>query len=191
MKKLLFLFAFLLLPTMANAGIYFELSAERGGETYASAERTVYYYEEFTTESDVNLGGGLKLALGIENALGENEDAALSFSLGFIRRRLDASNGDADFDVVTFDSIYSWINQKHQFGVGATFHLGPEFKADIDGFTPVRIEFDDALGLILQYRYELTPGFHIGARLTEMDYKTDGITDDASSIGLFFAYAPK
>jgi len=176
---------------MVNAGIYFELSAERGGETYASAERSVTYIEEFTTDDEVNLGGGLKIALGIENALGENKNKALSFSLGFIRRRLDASNGDADFDVVTFDSIYSWINQKHQFGVGATFHLGPEFKSDIDGFTPVRIEFDDALGLILQYRFELTPGFHIGVRLTEMDYETDGISDDASSIGLYFAYASK
>lgn len=186
-----FLLVVLFLPAAANADIYFELSAEQGGETYASAERSGYYYTAFTTEDEVNLGGGLKLALGIENVVGEDKDRTLSFSLGFIRRRLDASNGDADFDVITFDSIYSWLFEKHQFGAGASYHIGPEFSSDIDGFAPVKIEFDDAIGLILQYRYELTPGFHFGIRLTEMDYETDEISDDATSIGLFFVYSPE
>ncbi len=181
----------LFLPAAACADIYFELSAEEGGETYASAERSGYYYGAFTTEDEVNLGGGLKLALGIENAVGEEKDRTLSFALGFIRRRLDASNGDADFDVITFDSIYSWLFEKHQLGAGVSYHIGPEFKSDIDGFAPVKIEFDDAIGLILQYRYAITPDFQFGIRLTEMDYQTDEISDDASSIGLFIAYSPE
>ncbi len=187
MKALLFMLLFL--PVAADAGLYFEMSGEEGGETYASAERSGFYYSAFTTTDEVNLGGGLKLALGVENAIGEAKDRSWSLSMGFIRRRLDASNGDADFDVVTADAIHSWRFDSHQFGVGASYHLNPEFRSKIDGFAPVEIKFDNALGLILQYRYELTPGFSLGIRLTEMDYEASGISDDASSIGLFLSYS--
>ncbi len=130
------------------------MSVEEGGETYATAEGTASYSGyNFTRQSDVNLGGGLKLALGVENIIGESEDEdtakVLSYSIGFIRRRLDASNGDASFDVFTVDAIFNWLSRNHQVGVGASLHLSPEFESEIDGFSPVKIEFDDALGLIL------------------------------------------
>ena len=184
------------LAEAVEADAYFELSVEEGGETYASASGSASYLgSEFTRESDVNLGGGLKLAFGAEGFIGEtdSEDSArsLSFAVGFIRRRLDASNGDASFDVVTLDAIHNWLYRKHHVGVGASWHINPKFESEIDGFAPVRIKFDDAPGLILQYRYQLYPGFHLGLRFTEMEYEDGAVSDDASSIGLFFAYAPR
>ncbi|WP_372742926.1 hypothetical protein [Neptunomonas sp.] len=196
MKRFSCLFVFLFLPEAVYSDTYFELSVEEGGETYASAEGPASYSGyDFTRESDVNLGGGLKLAIGAENFIGESEgeDAAkaLTYSIGFIRRRLDASNGDASFDVFTVDAIFNWLYRNHQVGIGASLHLNPKFESEIDGFSPVNIKFDDALGLVLQYRYQLFPGFLLGIRLTEMEYEAGSIADDASSIGLFFAYAPK
>ena len=89
------------------------------------------------------------------------------------------------------DVIHNWSSQDYPIDLGVSWHLNPEFESDIDGFSSVRIRFDDALGMILQYRYQLYPGFQPGLRLTEMEYEGGSITDDASSIGLFLACTPR
>ncbi len=75
----------------------------------------------------------------------------------------------------------------HRFGIGASYHIGPTYKDDIVGLAPLKIDFDDALGLILQYSYAVSSGFQIGARFTQMDYEANGASLDASSFGIILS----
>ena len=191
MTKSIVLLFFILLPVTVNAELYFEFGIEEGGDTLISSEGQYYYGGSHDYEKDLNVGGGLKIAVGIHNMLCENNDRSLSVAIGYLQDDIDASNGDAEYDTVTFDAIYGFHFDSHRLGVGASYHIGPEFKADVDGFPSVRAEFDDALGLIIQYSYAFKPSLHLGLRLTEMDYEVNDVTLDAGSIGIFFAYIPQ
>jgi len=188
MKKVLILLSLLIASNTSTAGFYFEFGFEDGGDTLISSEAQFSYGSTYDYEKDLNVGGGGKLAIGVHNLLGEDSDRSLSFSLGYLQDSIDAGNGDADYDTFTFDAIYGFHFDSHRFGVGASYHIGPEYKADVDGFPSVKVEFDDALGVIIQYSYAFTPSFQLGLRLTEMDYEVHDVTLDAGSIGLFIAY---
>jgi hypothetical protein len=79
------------------------------------------------------------------------------------------------------------IFESHRFGLGASYHIDPEYKEKIDGQPRIKAEFDDALGLVMQYSYALSPVFHVGLRYTEMDYEINDVELDASSFGIFMA----
>jgi hypothetical protein len=176
----------LFIPEISIGGVYIEFSFENGGDTLISAEGSNEYFGSY--DRDLDVGGGGKLAIGVHNIFGENNDRSLILSLGYLQDSIDASNGDADYDTVTFDAIYGFHFNSHRLGIGATYHIGPEYKEDIDGFPSFTVEFDDAPGLIIQYTYAYTPAFQFGLRLTEMDYEVGDVTLDASSVGIFLAY---
>ncbi|UCH40373.1 MAG: hypothetical protein JSU67_01320 [Gammaproteobacteria bacterium] len=186
MGRVLIILIFLFVPGISSGGVYFELGIEGGGDTLISAEADDDYY--YSYDQDLNVGGGFKLAIGMHNIFGENNNRSLSLSLGYLFDSIEASNGDADYDTTTFDAIYAFHFGSHRLGIGATYHIGPEYKEDVDGYPSVRVEFDDAPGLIVQYSYAYTTAFQFGLRYTEMDYEVDDVTLDASSFGFFIAY---
>lgn len=173
------------LPGTAQSEIYLEIGLEGGGETFVTATRS---NDDFSFDQDLNIGGGVKIAAGIHKIVGENDGGSVSLALGYLWDSIDADNGDADFSTITLDAIYNLRLNRHRLGIGASYHIGPEYQDDLDGFAKTNIDFDDSLGLILQYSYEITPGFYLGLRHTEMDYEVHGNSVDASSIGLFLAY---
>lgn len=177
---------FIFVPGVSSGGVYFELGIESGGDTLASAEGDDDNY--YSYDQDLDVGGGLKLAIGIHNTFGENDNRSLLLSIGYLQDEIDADNGDAEYDTVTFDAIYGFHFDSHRLGIGVTYHKDPEFKADIAGFPAVKLEFDDAIGPVVQYSYAYTPAFQFGLRLTEMDYEVNDVTFDAASIGFFLAY---
>lgn len=177
--------SFVLSAGSVKAGFYFELDFENGGDTLATVSVSDSFFGDY--ERDLDIGGGNKLAVGIHNILGENKDRSLSLALGYLSDSIDASNGDADYDTVTFDAIYGFHFEAHEFGLGASYHIGPEYKDKIDGQPRIKLEFDDALGLVMQYSYAVSPVFHVGLRYTEMDYEINDVELDASSFGIFIA----
>jgi hypothetical protein len=166
----------LTLTSTAQAELYLELNYEGGGDTLIST----------TSGGDVNAGGGINYVIGVQNKIGEN-GKSLSLALGYMIQSMDASNGSAEITTLTFDAIYSIAVNVHRFGIGASYHMGPTYKDNIAGFSPLKIEFDDALGLILQYSYTMSERFQIGARLTNMNYEVNGLSLDADSFGLFLS----
>ena len=170
---------------LAYADLYFEFGIEGGGDTFVTAKSTD---DDFSLEQDLNIGGGFKFAAGYNKNFGEDTTSSISLSLGYLWDSIDADNGDADFATFTLDAIYNIHLNKHHIGIGATYHIGPEYQDDIDGFSKTDIEFDDATGLILQYRFEITPWFYFGLRRTEIDYEIGDVTVDASGNGLFFVF---
>ncbi len=167
----------LLFSSNLYAEIYMELGFEGGGDRLIGT----------TSGYDLNVGGGVKFAGGVQNQVGEN-GSTLSLLLGYIFDDIDAINGTAEINTITFEAVYSIQRDHHRFGIGASYHIGPTYEENIVGFPPLKIDFDDALGIILQYSYALSPGFQIGARLTEMDYEANSFSLDASSFGLFLSY---
>lgn len=163
------------LVSTAQARSYFEVGIESGGETLIESDD---YF--------LSAGGGFKFALGIQNEVGDYGDS-LSLALGYLGDSLDAENGSAEINALTFDAIYSIPIGNHRFGAGASYHIGPTYEEDLVGFSPVKIDFDDALGLVLQYGYKYSNGFQIVVRLTNMDYEVGALSLDASSLGIFLS----
>ena len=182
----LFLLIILFAPQITIGGVYIEFSIEGGGDTLISAEGDNDYFGSY--EQDLNAGGGVKLAIGVHNLFGENNNRSLLLSLGYLSDSIDADNGDAEIDAVTFDAIYGFHFDSHRLGIGASYHIGPEYEEDLDGFPSFSVEFDDAPGLVIQYTYAYTPAFQFGLRYTEMDYEVGNVTLDASSVGILVAY---
>ena len=177
-----FIFAvFLLLSSNTYAAMYFELGLESGGDTIIGS----------TIGENISAGSGVKFAGGIQNQIGVNGEL-LSLSLGYLFDNINAFNGSAEISTLTFDAIYSFQRDRHRFGVGGSYHIGPTYEDNI--FPAWKINFDDSLGLILQYSYSMYNGLQIGARLTNMDYKVRssnavpvGLTLDAGSFGIFLS----
>jgi len=177
MNNLIVAVILLTLTSTAQAKAYFELGIEGGGVPIVE-----------TGAGDINPGGGFKFAIGVQKEVGESGDS-LSIALGYL---FDEA-GEIDFwyeqprfefNTVTLDAIYTIRNNPHRFGIGGSYHIGPIYK---DNLQPLTLDFDNALGLLLQYSYTLGSGFQIGARLTSMDYEAGGLSADASSFGIFLS----
>lgn len=180
MTKFIIAVIFLTLASTAKAELYMEMSVEEGGDTLASS-----------SSYSVNAGSGLKLALGVQIVVGEYGESLL-VSLGKLTDFLDAEHGidgKVKTSTLTLDAIYTIRRGHHRFGYGGSFHIGPTYEEDIAGSPPLKIKFDDALGLILQYSYarKSGPGFQVGVRYTKMEYKANGVSIDASNYGIFIS----
>jgi len=176
MTKFIVAVILLALASTAQAELYLELGYEGGGDTLIST----------TAGDNINVGGGINYVIGIQNEVGEN-GKSVSLALGYMIQSMDAFNGTAEISTLTFDAIYSIPVGVHRFGIGASYHIGPTYKDEIAGLSPLKIDFDNALGLVLQYSYAYSPRFQIGVRITEMDYEVNGISLDASSFGVFIS----
>lgn len=157
------------------ADLYVEAAFEGGGDVLS----------ETNIGTEVSAGGGVKFSLGIQNPVNAEETASIRLSLGYLFDDIDADNGDADFETFTFDALYAIGSGPHTFGIGGTVHIEPEFTRV--GFQPAHIQYEDAFGVFFQYGYQFTPGFELGARITSIDYESNGVVDDAGSFGIFIS----
>ena len=178
MTKSILAVILLALASTVQAKLYMEMSVEEGGDTLASA-----------SSYSINAGSGVKFALGVQNKLGEYGES-LSLSLGRLSDLIDAYDGidgKAKISTYTFDAIYSIQRARHRFGFGGSYHVDPIYSENIAGSAPLEIDFDNALGLMLQYSHAWDSGFQIGVRYTRMDYKASGLSLNADSYGIFIS----
>ena len=175
-RSLFLVSACLMAVSPAQADLYLELAIDGGGDELAGT----------TTGDRINAGGGVKLAIGAQNKLGDGS-TALRFSAGYLFDTLDAIDGSADSSAITLDGMYLMNSGAHTFGVGATMHMSPEYNQTGGGYSNVNLEFDDAVGLVLEYQYTFSSSLGLGARYTNLTYKTGNLELDASSFGLFIS----
>jgi hypothetical protein len=176
LKTGIFVFG-LMSMSVAQADLYLELGVEGGGDTLIGT----------TSGEDISAGGGVKFAGGFQTRLGEDDSHSIRLVLGYLTDSVDAYNGSADISTVTFDALYLFNSGPHSFGVGPTYHINPEYSDHIDGYAPLKIEFDNALGIMFQYGYKVLPNFEIGARVTNIDYTVNSVTLDAGSFGIYIS----
>ena len=176
MKNIFFILLLILSGTsVAHADLYLELGAESGSQ------------ELVATSSGDNLysGGGIKFAVGAQNYVSPYSSVRLT--LGYLGDSVEAVNGHADMDTVTFDALYLVNSGPHSFGIGPTVHMNPTYRDSVAGYAPLKIEFDNAVGIMFQYGYQLLPGFEIGARLTSIEYSNNTTRLDAGSLGVYLS----
>ncbi len=160
----------------AAAEIYTEVGFELGGDTLAR-----------TSLEDLDAGGGFKFALGWQQFIGGFEDVGFIFSLGYLFDYVTASNGEAESDAFVLELVYFRDFGPHRIGIGGSYHLNPDYEDDIDGFAPLKINFDDATGVLARYSYRFAESVEIGVRYTVMDYEFNGQSIDAGGFGFFLS----
>lgn len=122
-------------------------------------------------------GGYTRLTFGGEIAFGQSP-ISLQIGAGLLRDGL-TSNVDESKSVFkrkVIELIPFWNVGRHRFGVGATAHLEPVFYANPDGPGSYNQEFDDAVGLLLQYDIRYDQDISVGFRYTNIKYEYDEAT---------------
>ncbi len=174
-QQIIFVAVSMLFLSSAQAELYFEVGYDGGGDTIA----------ETTTGDTISAGSGLKFAAGVQLPLADG-GSAIRVAGGYLFDSIDANNGDAETSTITIDALYILNSGPHSLGVGGTMHMGPEYTEN-SAFYSGTIEFDDAVGFLLQYGYHLSSGFEIGARYSNLTYKVGSAELDAGGIGFFLS----
>ncbi len=154
-----------------------------GGDDLASVE-----YEDYG-DDDLEAGGGVYLGVGFEFPMAS--DMALRTAVGYQFDSIEADNGDATFDRLPWDLMFLLGSEPHRLGVGLTYHTDVSYELNIDGGQDVDADFDDALGLVLAYEFQISPAFGLMLRYTDIEYEENpripglqGRTVDGSNFGI-------
>jgi hypothetical protein len=116
---------------------------------------------------------------------------AVEATLGYKFDQANGDNGSIKFTRIPLDLVASFAHGGHRIGGGATAHLSPSFSCDADGVCDGTIDYDTALGGILQYAYGFrvgaNSGFDVGLRYTFIEYSGSDLPSlDGSGVGFFF-----
>lgn len=144
-----------------------------GGDTLVNVS-----FDDGSSES-VTAGGGVLFGASIEKNL--NLDTAYpmfaEFAFNYQTDSVDAENGSVSFTRFPIDALLSTKIDKFALGAGLTYHLSPTLESD--GFLNVDVNYDDAIGTILNATYHMTnDGVHgilWGLRFTQIDYQGAGL----------------
>ncbi len=129
-------------------------------------------------------GGGLVLfGVGFDHRFGNGWE--LQSSINYQVDRANARNGDATFQRFPIDVLGFYRIGNHRFGGGITYHIDPKFSADAPGAHET-VNFDNALGGVVEYDYFFGRSLSVGLRGTVIDYKSSDIEGNVNGnyIGL-------
>lgn len=119
---------------------------------------------------DLHAGELLNLGIGFDFDLNAAKTLLLRTGINYKFTAVEASNGDAYFDRWPLDLILVWRQGNASLGAGLTYHLSPSYEIDANGITS-EADFDDALGLLLQAGFMVTPTMELGVRVTMIEYE--------------------
>ncbi|MBL1275709.1 MAG: hypothetical protein COB30_006455 [Ectothiorhodospiraceae bacterium] len=138
-----------------------------------------------TSESDLNAGGLLYVGGGV---LVEpvNSELIYQLSMGykFDTVEFEGPNGDASIRVLPLDALVFYKRGKFRFGAGLAYYFNPKSELCFDGFECLTIDFDDAIGFVMELRMQTKNDVFWGARYTNVDYEAGSTSFDASSVRL-------
>ena len=123
-----------------------------------------------TREDTVKSGGGWFFGGGFRY---EFPDENMAFQSNFSIHYNSNDNKDGRSRISRFPLdfllLYNFKNQS--IGGGLTYHLSPEAKIDVKNDTLTR-KMEDAMGAIVEYNYRINDNYIVGARITNIEYKT-------------------
>jgi len=162
----------------------FKAGADFGGDTLVTVVFTDGSRERIKANDGFSLGGG---AVIVPDTLDVEIEVSLAYKFDFIV----AKNGDVDWTRFPFEVLVFHTRPELPFRVGGglTYHLSP--KVDGSGAARnVNINFDDALGFVLQGEYRIAGRINLnaGLRYTSVTYKASGLGSAKSNgLGLTFS----
>jgi hypothetical protein len=141
----------------------FKAAVDFGGDTLVTVTFTDGSRDSIKANEGLSLGGGVSIV----NDAGDIEaEVTLSYKFATIT----ASNGDLTFSRLPLDALVFYRLPALRLGGGLTYHLSPELSGG-GVASGLNVSFDDALGLLLQADYRVTPKINLGIRYTSLDYK--------------------
>ena len=100
-------------------------------------------------------------------------------TIGYHFDEVSADNGDITFERYPLELIPFYNFRNHRIGAGLSYHLSPEL--DLKELGGSKVEFDDALGWLIEYDYSFSGwrsgGFVLGARYLWIDYQVEKVDD--------------
>ncbi|WP_430459982.1 hypothetical protein ACQUQU_12280 [Thalassolituus sp. LLYu03] len=162
----------------SNWRVTFNADFMAGGEELASIE-----FDDGSSQN-VNAGGGLVLGMGLQYRATENIDTEMRISYLF-----DTANGETEygdeiklgFDAFPLDMMAYYHGEKHSIGAGLTYHMNPAFDFNGDVY-----EFDNAAGMLIEYRYFWDSRTGISVKYQNIEYTLSGtdVTFDGTGFGI-------
>ena len=166
-----------------NVDVYFQAGFDFGGD-----EMVEVFFEDGDSE-DIKAGELLYISGGliIQTAPRLNENLETQLTIGWKFDSVDGENGELSFDRFPLEVLQFVRSGQLRFGGGLTYHLNPKLEGD-GFFSDVDVEFDDALGGVVQVDFAATENVLFGGRFTFIDYELeafDAESIDGNSVGFF------
>lgn len=167
---------FLLFPASTYAvDVFLQGGVHFGGDDIITAT--------FTNGDTEKIKGGelLSLSVGLGMDVQENLEARLMAGIKF--DTINAENGGVDFYRYPLEALLMYkAAEKVYLGGGLSYHLNPKISADGIA-TGSNIDFDNALGFVIEMDYVLSNGGYLGIKFTSIDYEAFGQSASGNSIG--------
>lgn len=159
-------------PTAAEVSPLLLAGAAIGGDTLVA-----------TTARDLDAGGLIYLGAGVlvTPSLGPMR---YQFTLGYKFDSVSFTDGDSSLRVFPLDAVAFYSAGKVQIGAGVSYYLNPTWELCVDDIGCGTLDFDDALGGLVEIRYHLPPRLFFGLRYTAVNYTATGGEIDASNLRL-------
>lgn len=173
--------AALFFPVSSNAvDIFLQGGLHTGGDDLVTATFT-------NGDTEKLKGGGLfSFSAGLGSDVAENLEARLMAGVKF--DTIEADNGDAKFVRYPIEALLMYKSgEKVYVGGGLSYHLNPSISGS--GLAGgLNIDFDNALGLVVELDYMLSNGGYLGVKLTSIDYEVNGQSASGNSIGAILGF---
>ena len=165
-----------------------------GGDELAEVE---LIYEDDSHDEDLRAGELITIAAGIVVYL-PMPSWSLQTSIGYHTDAVGDYNDDITFDRYPLELIPFYNFSNHRIGAGLSYHLSPEL--DLKEIGGPKVEFDDALGWLVEYDYSFSgwenDSVVLGVRYLWIDYEVDkvnkvgtpGIDVDGNHVGIHVNY---
>jgi hypothetical protein len=165
-------------PAASDFQFLFTLGVTSGGDKLAEIEY------EHGSDRDIKAGGLLLFGAGFDYQFGNNWEIQSTINYQF--DRADADNGDVEFERFPLDVLGFYRNGSHRFGGGITYHMNPKYSIDVDNGVSGDVDFDDALGLVVEYDYFFSQNVSLGVRYTDIEYDASDFNEtiDGSHFGI-------
>lgn len=121
-------------------------------------------------EDTVKAGGGWFLGGGFRYTI-PGESIAFQSSFNIHYNGDDSSSGKSSITRFPLDFLLLYNFGQQSIGGGITYHLSPDAEVKVDGKTLTR-KMEDAIGLLVEYNYRINDRYVVGARITDIKYKT-------------------
>lgn len=167
---------------------FFKFGIEVGGEDVSGKIPTL------SSDFPVSVGGGVSIAVGLIIVTGNHFETQASIGYLFdagTKEKLSRYHG-APIELLEFYRV-----RNHRIGGGITYHVGPNITAcrasfssgpnNVDCSLEEDLDFDAALGTVIQYDYLLRGAMRIELRYTFIDFKSKSIEGKFDGSGVGFA----
>ena len=164
------------MPAQADMRWLLKGGFDFGGDTLVTVQFVDGSTDSIKANEGFYIGGGIAYIFPDYNL-----EAELSASWKYVG--ITASNGDVSFTRFPLEAMVFYPWSWGRVGAGLTYHVNPNLKSS--GLSSnFDVEFDNAVGAVVQAEYRPSDNLGFGLRYTALDYTIGGFDVKASGVGI-------